>query len=89
MKNEEKIINIEYGINDNNNNFIYTNNNVQPIFKLDFNFDILNEPMPDFTKSKLKGNKFINRKNFAYKRRYTEINPRNDTYHINPTPKIE
>ena len=45
--------------------------------------------MPDFTKSKLKGNKFINRKNFAYKRRYTEINPRNDTYHINPIPKIE
>ena len=41
MKNEEKIINIEYGINGNNNNFIYTSNNVQPIFKLDFNFDIL------------------------------------------------
>ena len=62
MEKPEKIEDIEYMNPNKNNNYINSNNNEEQIYKLDFNFDILNEPMPDFTKSKGNKNKFLTNK---------------------------
>ena len=65
--------------NTNNNEFNVNGNHylgsVNPKnFQLDFNFDILNEPLPDFIINKKKNeNCFLNSKNYAYRRRYNEI----------------
>ena len=91
MDKPEKIEDIEYMNTNKNNNYVDNNNNEEPIYKLDFNFDILNEPMPDFTKSKSKENenKFLNKNNFAYKRKYNEINfDNNYSYHGKAKPKL-
>ena len=63
--------------------------NTKQSFKLDFNFDILNEPMPDFLQKKKKDNLFLNANNYAYKRKYNEIN--NDEYSFpgGPTLKLK
>ena len=53
------------------NNYIDINN--KQIYKPEFNFDILNEPMPDFTEQKDKYNFILNTHNYAYKRKYNEI----------------
>ena len=88
MDQQEKIINIEYpNINQTNNN-INKNNNEEQIYKLDFNFDILNEPMPDFTKSKTNEKNILSKNNFIYKRKYNEVNNENYTYHGKVIPKI-
>ena len=89
MEKPEKIEDIEYMNPNKNNNYINSNNNEEQIYKLDFNFDILNEPMPDFTKSKEKENKFLNKNNFTYKRKYNEINfDNNYSYHGKAKPKL-
>ena len=59
-----------YNINGKNN----FDTNIKQTFKLDFNFDILNEPMPEFLQKKKDDNFFLNAKNYAYKRKYNEIN---------------
>ena len=89
MEKPEKIEDIEYMNTNKNNNYVDNNNNEEQIYKLDFNFDILNEPMPDFTKSKGNKNKFLNKNNFAYKRKYNEINfDNNYSYHGKAIPKL-
>ena len=89
MDKPEKIEDIEYMNTNKNNNYVDNNNNEEQIYKLDFNFDILNEPMPDFTKSKEKENKFLNKNNFTYKRKYNEINfDNNYSYHGKAKPKL-
>ena len=59
MENKEQDLDLD--IDEDNKNIKYINNNTneKTIYKLDFNFDILNEPMPDFTKSKKNENKFL------------------------------
>ena len=64
----------------NNNTF-----NKETFFKLDFNFDLLNEPMPDFSNQQ----KIINKKNGIYKRKYNEINNNDYSYLNRPTLKIK
>ena len=65
--------------NVNNNEFNINGNNKMEFdklcdFKLDFYFDILNEPLTDFIINKNKNeNFFLNSKNFAYKRSYNQI----------------
>ena len=89
MENKEQ--NLDLDIDEDNKNIKYINNdaNEKTIYKLDFNFDILNEPMPDFTKSKGNKNKFLNKNNFAYKRKYNEINfDNNYSYHGKAIPKL-
>ena len=49
------------------------NCNKEQIYKLDFNFDLLNEPLPDFLNQNKNNNFFLNKKNFVYKRKYNEI----------------
>ena len=88
MDQHEKIIDIEYVNINKGNNDINKNNNGEQICKLDFNFDILNDPMPDFTKSKTNGNRFLNKNNFAYKRKYNEVNKDNYTNHGKSIPKF-
>ena len=56
------------------NNIDNINTKKEQCFKLDFNFDILNEPMPDFNNLNKKNNLVLNRRNFGYKRKYIEIN---------------
>ena len=78
MENKEQDIDIE----EDNKNIKYLNSdNKEQIYKIDFDFDILNEPLPDFTKSKKNENKFLNINNFTYKRKYNEIS--NNNYIIN------
>ena len=81
IENENKTI---YNINEKNN----FDTNTKQHFKLDFNFDILNEPMPDFLQKK-KENFFLCGNNYAYKRKYNEIN--NDEYSFpgGPTLKLK
>ena len=87
MENKELDIDIEE--DPQNNKYINKNNNQKKIYKLDFNFDILNEPMPDFTKSKKNENKFLNKNSFTYKRRYNEINNNSNTIRGKAMPKSE
>ena len=87
MENKELDIDIEE--DPQNNKYINKNNNEKQIYKLDFNFDILNEPMPDFTKSKKNENKFLNKNSFTYKRRYNEINNNSNTIRGKAMPKYE
>ena len=87
MENKELDIDIEE--DPQNNKYINKNNNQKKIYKLDFNFDILNEPMPDFTKSKKNENKFLNKNSFTYKRRYNEINNNSNTIRGKAMPKCE
>ena len=87
MENKELDIDIEE--DPQNNKYINKNNNQKKIYKLDFNFDILNEPMPDFTKSKKNENKFLNKNSFTYKRRYNEINNNSNTIRGKAMPKYE
>ena len=88
MKNPETALDIEYGINIKKDNNIYCNYNKEQLYKLNFNFDILNEPLPDFSKSKTNGNLFLNRNNFSYKRKYNEISNNINTYHGKVIPKF-
>ena len=81
---ENKENNETYNINKE----VYINNkslNQEKIFKLDFNFDLLNEPLPDFVNVK----KIINRKNITYKRKYNEINNNDYSYPNRPTLKTK
>ena len=81
---ENKENNETYNINKE----VYINNkslNQEKIFKLDFNFDLLNEPLPDFVNVK----KIINRKNITYKRKYNEINNNDYSYPNIPTLKTK
>ena len=87
MENKELDIDIEE--DPQSNKYINKNNNQKKIYKLDFNFDILNEPMPDFTKSKKNENKFLNKNSFTYKRRYNEINNNSYTIRGKAMPKYE
>ena len=87
MENKELDIDIEE--DPQNIKYINKNNNEKQIYKLDFNFDILNEPMPDFTKSKKNENKFLNKNSFTYKRRYNEINNNSNTIRGKAMPKYE
>ena len=87
MENKELDIDIEE--DPQNNKYINKNNNQKKIYKLDFNFDILNEPMPDFTKSKKNENKFLNKNSFTYKRRYKEINNNSYTIRGKAMPKYD
>ena len=87
MENKELDIDIEE--DPQNNKYINKNNNEKQIYKLDFNFDILNEPMPDFTKSKKNENKFLNKNSFTYKRRYNGINNNSNTIRGKAMPKYE
>ena len=87
MENKELDIDIEE--DPQNNKYINKNNNQKKIYKLDFNFDILNEPMPDFTKSKKNENKFLNKNSFTYKRRYNEINNNSNTIRGKAMPKYD
>ena len=87
MENKELDIDIEE--DPQNNKYINKNNNEKQLYKLDFNFDILNEPMPDFTKSKKNENKFLNKNSFTYKRRYNEINNNSNTIRGKAMPKYE
>lgn len=68
------------------NNYIDINN--KQIYKPEFNFDILNEPMPDFTKSKNNMKVFLNKNNYTYKRSYNEINPDGNSYQGKMIPKF-
>jgi hypothetical protein len=63
-----------------NNNDI--NTNIEENFKLNFDFDILNEPMPDFTELQKGFNNslFLNKNKFAYKRKYNEIKDEGDHF---------
>ena len=89
MEKPEKIEDIEYMNPNKNNNYINSNNNEEQIYKLDFNFDILNEPLPDFTKSKNKENGFLNmNNNITYKRRYNEINDNSYSIRTKAIPKF-
>ena len=87
MENKELDIDIEE--DPQNNKYINKNNNQKKIYKLDFNFDILNEPMPYFTKSKKNENKFLNKNSFTYKRRYNEINNNSYTIRGKAMPKYD
>ena len=81
IENKEKI-------NPNNINNVYINKNTfneEKIFKLDFNFDLLNEPLPDFSIQR----KLINKKNITYKRKYNEINNNDYSYPNRPTLKLK
>ncbi len=91
METVEKIEDIEYftGNENKNINNIIPNNNKEQIYKLDFNFDILNEPLPDFPNMNKNKNIFINKKNYTYKRKYNEINSDNYSYHAKPILKIK
>ena len=60
----------ENKVNEINKNNAYK----EQCFKLDFNFDILNEPMPDFNNMNKNNHLILNRRNFGYKRKYIEIN---------------
>ena len=82
------IENVNETVNNINDKNTFDPNKKQP-FKLDFNFDILNEPMPDFLQKKKKDNIFLNSNNYAYKRKYNEIN--NDEYSFpgGPTLKLK
>ena len=72
MANSEKIeIDKKDNININDNNYI--DDKKEQVYKLDFNFDILNDPMPDFITQKKNDHFFLNIKNYAYKRKYNEI----------------
>ena len=64
-------IDIEGKENDNINNIDINNIefNQENNYKLEFNFDLLNEPMPDFTYQK----NILKNKNNVYKRKYNEI----------------
>ena len=78
--------------NETENNINGKNNfdtNIKQTFKLEFNFDILNEPMPEFLQKKKDDNFFLNAKNYAYKRKYNEINSDcNYSYHGKAKPKM-
>ena len=88
MENKEQDLDLD--IEEDNKNIKYSNNNTneKPIYKLDFNFDILNEPLPDFTKSKKKENEFLNMNNITYKRKYNEINNNNYSIRGRAIPKF-
>ena len=58
-------------------------------YKLNFNFDILNEPMPEFINQNKNGHFFLNIKNYAYKRKYNEIQSNYNAYPIKPYLKIK
>ena len=88
MEKNEQPLDIEYEKENININYINSNNNKEQIYKLDFNFDILNEPMPDFTKKKKNEYKFLNKNNYTYKRNYNEINPNSYLYHGTAIQKI-
>ena len=72
-----------YIINDN------TDSQGDQAYKLNFNFDILNEPMPEFINQNKNGNFFLNIKNYAYKRKYNEMQSNYNTYPIKPYLKIK
>ena len=86
MSGSEKI-NIENkeSYNDNIKNI----NNNEEVFKLDFNFDILNEPLPDFCNQENSNNTFLNNKKFGYKRKYNEIQNDNNICTFKPTFKYK
>ena len=63
--------------------------NGEPTYKLNFNFDILNEPMPEFTSQNKNVHFFLNIKNYAYKRKYNEIQNNYNTYPIKPYLKAK
>ena len=89
MENKEQDLDLD--IDEDNKNIKYINNNTneKPIYKLDFNFDILNEPLPDFTKSKKKQNGILNmNNNITYKRRYNEINDNSYSIRTKAIPKF-
>ena len=58
-------------------------------YKLNFDFDILNEPMPDFNNQNKNGHFFLNIRNYAYKRKYNEIQNNYNTYSIKPYLKVK
>ena len=58
-------------------------------YKLNFDFDILNEPMPDFDNQKINDHFFLNIRNYAYKRKYNEIQNNYNTYSIKPYLKVK
>ena len=89
MENKEQDLDLD--IDEDNKNIKYINNNTneKTIYKLDFNFDILNEPLPDFTKSKKKENGILNmNNNITYKRRYNEINDNSYSIRTKAIPKF-
>ena len=80
IENENKTV---YNINERNN----FDEKTKQAFKLDFNFDILNEPMPDFLQKKKNENFFLSSNNYVYKRKYNEIN--NDEYCFPGGPNLK
>ena len=88
MENKEQDLDLD--IDEDNKNIKYINNNTneKTIYKLDFNFDILNEPLPDFTKSKKKENEFLNINSITYKRKYNEINDNSYSIRGKAIPKF-
>lgn len=77
----------EYNINEFNNNIFYINDKQN--LKLDFNFDILNDPLPDFLNNKKNKFYFLNAKNFTYKRKYNEIKNEDNSFPGNPSLKLK
>ena len=63
--------------------------NGQQSYKLKFHFDILNEAMPDFNNQNKNGHFFLNIRNYAYKRKYNEIQNNYNTYSIKPYLKVK
>ena len=73
----------DYMINDN------IDGNGNQSYKLNFDFDILNEPMPDFNNQNKNDHFFLNIRNYAYKRKYNEIQNNYNTYSIKPYLKVK
>jgi len=65
------------------------NGNGNQGYKLNFDFDILNEPMPDFNNQNKNDHFFLNIRNYAYKRKYNEIQNNYNTYSIKPYLKVK
>ena len=63
--------------------------NGEQTYKLNFDFDILNEPMPEFINQNKNEHFFLNIKNYAYKRKYNEIQNNYNTYPIKPYLKVK
>ena len=73
----------DYMINDN------IDGNGNQSYKLNFDFDILNEPMPDFNNQNKNDHFFLNIRNYAYKRKYNEIQNNYNTYSIKSYLKVK